>query len=179
MSNRLPIQGEYPTDWDEIGDRTREAAGHRCIRCGHRYKTGEHGKGQWTPCDEKCTHGGPLGMDTLGDVYRVDLGMSAGEAVVAYKDRYCIVAEWRILTVHHCDGDKSNCEWWNLLALCQRCHLQIQCRVNPQTPWFLEHSDWFKPYVAGFYAKKYEGRSITREEAVARMDELLAYERLA
>lgn len=32
---------------------------------------------------------------------------------------------------------------------------------------------------AVFYAKKYEDRLITREEAVARMDELLAYERLA
>lgn len=55
MSNRLHIQGEYPPDWPEIGDRVRAEAGHRCIRCGHRYKTGEHGKGQWTPCDEHCT----------------------------------------------------------------------------------------------------------------------------
>lgn len=33
---------------------------------------------------------------------------------------------------------------------------------------------WFKPYVAGFYAHKYEGREITPQEAVSRMDELLA-----
>ena len=30
------------------------------------------------------------------------------------------------LTVHHLDGIKTNCEWRNLVALCQRCHLHIQ-----------------------------------------------------
>jgi hypothetical protein len=87
-----------------------------------------------------------------------------------------IEAHWRILTVHHLDGNKANDAWWNTLALCQRCHLQIQAKVDPETPWFLEHSDWIKPYVAGFYALKYEGRNITRQEAEARMAELLAYE---
>jgi transcription elongation factor Elf1 len=82
----------------------------------------------------------------------------------------------RILTVHHFDGDKSNDAWWNLLALCQVCHLKVQAKVDPQVPWFLEHSEWMKPYVAGFYAKKYEGHDITREEAIERMEELLAYE---
>ena len=28
-----------------------------------------------------------------------------------------------MLTVHHLDMDKANCAWWNLTALCQRCHL--------------------------------------------------------
>jgi len=83
------------------------------------------------------------------------------------------------LTVHHFDGNKSNDEWWNLMALCQRCHLKVQGRVNPEIPYFLEHSPWAKPYIAGFYAKKYECRLITREEATERMDELLAYERRA
>lgn len=82
----------------------------------------------------------------------------------------------RILTTHHFDGDKANDEWWNLLPLCQVCHLQVQAKVDPHVPWFLEHSEWAKPYVAGFYAWKYEGRKITREEAKARMDELLRYE---
>lgn len=82
----------------------------------------------------------------------------------------------RILTTHHFDGDKSNDAWYNLLPLCQVCHLQIQGKVDPEQPWFLPHSDWLKPYVAGFYANKYEGRNITRDEAVARMDELLSYE---
>lgn len=85
----------------------------------------------------------------------------------------------RILTTHHLDGDKSNDVWWNLLPLCQICHLQIQAKVDPEQPWMFEHSDWFKPYVAGFYAKKYEGRNITREDAIIQMESLLAYERRA
>jgi len=82
----------------------------------------------------------------------------------------------KILTTHHFDGDKANDEWWNLMALCQVCHLKVQARVDPETPWFLEHSAWAKPYIAGFYASKYEGKMITREEAMQRLDELLAYE---
>jgi len=30
------------------------------------------------------------------------------------------------LTVHHLDGNKSNCDYTNLVALCQRCHLHVQ-----------------------------------------------------
>ena len=85
----------------------------------------------------------------------------------------------RILTTHHFDGNKANDEWFNLLALCQRCHLHIQGKVDPEQPWIFEHAEWLKPYVAGFYASKYEGRNITRQEAMERLDELLAYERLA
>lgn len=42
-----------------------------------------------------------------------------------------------ILTVHHLDGDKSNCHVSNLLACCQRCHLQIQATWEPSSviPW--------------------------------------------
>ena len=85
----------------------------------------------------------------------------------------------KILTVHHFNGDKANDSWWNLLALCQVCHLQVQAKVDPETPYFLEHADWLKPYVAGFYAWKYEGNQITMEEAVKRMDELLKHEQMA
>src|SRR3972149_6628883 len=58
----------------------------------------------------------------------------------------------RVLTVHHLDGNKANCEWWNLAALCQRCHLSIQGRVVMERAWLFEHSAWFWPYVAGYYA---------------------------
>ena len=126
MTNRLHIQGSYPKDWNEIGDRVRAEAKGVCIRCGH-----------------------------------------AHDPVNGYA-----------LTVHHFDGNKSNCEWWNLMSLCQRCHLKVQGRVNPEIHYFLEHSEWAKPYVAGFYAKKYEGKLITRQEAIDRMAELLAYERI-
>src|SRR6185312_12784223 len=73
------------------------------------------------------------------------------------------------LTVHHFDGNKSNCVWWNCLALCQRCHLSIQARVDPQQPYMLEHAEWLKPYVAGFYALKYLGMNCTRNEVMAQL----------
>lgn len=82
------------------------------------------------------------------------------------------------LTVHHADNDKSNSRWFNLLALCQRCHLSIQGRVNLDRPWVMfDHSAWFRPYVAGFYAWKYLGIELTREETEVRIDELLQLER--
>lgn len=58
-----------------------------------------------------------------------------------------------VLTVHHLDGDKSNCEDWNLAALCQRCHLKIQARVKMEQLFFLEImpiSGWFKPHFDGY-----------------------------
>ncbi len=42
-----------------------------------------------------------------------------------------------------------------------------------------EHSDWFKPHAAGWYAWKYLNEDITLAEARERQDELLALERLA
>ena len=84
-----------------------------------------------------------------------------------------------VLTVHHLDGDKANCRWWNIPALCQRCHLTIQAKVNMAQVWALEHSDWFKPYAAGYYAFRYLGEGLTRAEVDARMPDLLALERIA
>ena len=89
------------------------------------------------------------------------------------------VASGHVMTVHHLDGDKSNCRWWNLPALCQRCHLSIQGRVCMEQPYIFEHSVWFRPYVAGFYAWKYLTEDLTREQVMARLDELLALERVA
>lgn len=62
-----------------------------------------------------------------------------------------------VLTVHHLDGNKSNCELWNLAALCQRCHLRIQGRVKMDQMFFediLDVSEWFKPHLAGFLMSK-------------------------
>ena len=79
----------------------------------------------------------------------------------------------RVLTVHHLDGDKSNVRWWNLLALCQVCHLSVQARVIPKRPYLWEHSDWAKVYIAGFYAWYYGEREVTRDEALAELEPLL------
>lgn len=59
------------------------------------------------------------------------------------------------LTVHHLDGNKANCEEWNLAALCQRCHLSVQGRVKMEQLFFLEVlpiSGWFKPHYDGYLA---------------------------
>lgn len=179
MSGVLPITGEYPADWKATSDRVWAEAGHRCIRCLHPFKKGEHGKGEWTPCDERCVHGGPIGRQRTDGSMEIlpDPEPLAGGLVTYNGPR--VFAQWRVATVHHFDGAKNNCVWWNLLPLCQRCHLKTQARVNPHVPYIFEHSDWLKPYVAGFYAKKYEGRDITRAEAEADLDRLLALERLA
>lgn len=78
-----------------------------------------------------------------------------------------------VLTVHHLDIDPSNCAWWNLVALCQRCHLHIQHKVVMEQPWMFEHSDWFKPYVAGYYAHLMD-EDESRERVEAQADEIIA-----
>lgn len=174
---RLHTHGEYAEDGPARRLKVREEAGHRCIRCHHPFETGKHGKGEWTPCDEQCTHRGPIRiLRADGERIGIVSNAVAGDILSHY---FGVEAQWRILTVHHFDGDKSNDAWWNTLALCQRCHLTIQCRVDPAIPFFLEHSEWAKPYVAGFYAWKYEGRLITRAEAEERMEALLAHETMA
>jgi 5-methylcytosine-specific restriction endonuclease McrA len=78
-----------------------------------------------------------------------------------------------VLTVHHLDMNPANCEWWNLAALCQRCHLHIQNKVIMERVWMLPHSSWFKPYAAGFYAAMY-GYPTLRVWVEQYMDELIA-----
>ena len=78
-----------------------------------------------------------------------------------------------ILTVHHLDMNPANNAWWNLLACCQRCHLQVQAKVIMERLWIFEHSEWFKPYVAGYYAHLI-GRPEDRYYVLEHLDELLA-----
>jgi 5-methylcytosine-specific restriction endonuclease McrA len=77
------------------------------------------------------------------------------------------------LTIHHADINPSNSRWWNLLCLCQRCHLQIQHKVILERPWFLPHSEWFRPFVAGYYAYC-QGLPDDKEYVMAHIEELLA-----
>lgn len=78
------------------------------------------------------------------------------------------------LTVHHLDLNKSNCEWWNVPPLCQRCHLRIQGKVIIERYWMFEHTDWFKPYVAGYYANE-QGLSTDRDYVEQHLEQLLSY----
>lgn len=61
-------------------------------------------------------------------------------------------SEGRTLTVHHLLPDKSNCEPWNLAALCQVCHLVIQAKVDLKQGFLFpeRHSEWFKKHLAGY-----------------------------
>jgi hypothetical protein len=164
----------YPLAWQTIKHAVREAAGHRCVRCLHPYRStrDEKGPGEWSPCDERCQHGseGVRWRNRMGEWTTVPLNLDADTAQEA---------RWRILTVHHLTGVKADCRWWNLAALCQRCHLTVQGRVlMPRVyPW--EHSAWFKPYAAGWYAWTYLGLELSREETEERIDELLGLERVA
>lgn len=114
-------RGEYPANWKEIAKQVKDAAGWKCVRCGHPHDT---------------------------------------------QSGYC-------LTVHHADADKSNCAWWNLLPLCQRCHLQIQAKVILHRPWYLPHSTWFRPYVAGYYASIH-GFPTDRDYVMSNIEYLLS-----
>jgi 5-methylcytosine-specific restriction endonuclease McrA len=111
----------YTPDWPEVAQKVKDAAGWKCVRCGHMH-------------DRDSGH---------------------------------------ILTVHHLDLNPSNNAWWNTPALCQRCHLHIQGKVIMERPWMLAHSEWFRPYVAGYYAHL-QGRDESREYVEAHMEELIA-----
>ena len=139
---------DYPPDWPKISIAVKEVAGWYCVRCGH---PNEKPK-QLLPCDDRC------------DSARHPGGLNDGRQ--------------RMLTVHHLDGNKENLAWWNLAALCQVCHLHIQGKVVMNREYMFEHSEWFKPYVAGWYAYKYLGLELNRDEVIAQLDELLNLERV-
>jgi hypothetical protein len=135
----------------------------------------------WSPCDLACRHLGPLR-------WRDPVSAEKGRGWLTGRDDVPVQsftengmevqASWRVLTVHHLNGRKFDLRWWNLAALCQRCHLEIQNKVTMERVYPFEHTAWFKPHAAGWYSYVYEGRDIDRDEAVDRLDELLALERM-
>jgi len=178
-----PVTG-YPWQWTQgvrtlstlsdthkgkrLPDLVREQAGHRCVRCQHPFVVGET-PGRWSPCDMRCDHGGPITMIAPDGVPSTRTDDPQG----AIHDGWIVFAEWRVLTVHHL-GAKTDCRWHMLVALCQRCHLAIQGNVVMERAWPWEHSEWFRPYAAAWYASKYLGEELTREQTIGRLDELLA-----
>jgi len=160
--------------------RVRLEAGHRCVRCAHPYMPkGDAAMivgaepswraGGWSACDDRCAHSGPFRWRAVGwEENRWQPCDDKGEGIGWYPEHgewyedalvsvpvEAVEAAWRILTVHHLDGDKANCRWWNLAALCQRCHLEVQAKVVMERIYPHEHSEWFKPYAAGYYAFVY------------------------
>jgi hypothetical protein len=137
---RLAVRGVYPPDWKAVSRRVRDEAGWRCVRCFHPF---DRDIGKPLACDicdlRRCRH---------------QLITARPRGVFNYG-------------VHHLDGDKGNCRWWNLLALDNACHLSVQARVIPERAWLFDHSLWFIPYVCGFYAHYFGSVEITREQAIA------------
>ena len=69
-------------------------------------------------------------------------------------DRQCVrchhehdVETHFVLTVHHLDMDKPNVQPWNLVALCQRCHLRVQGKVDFNQQYMFGHSAWLTPFL--------------------------------
>lgn len=176
--------GEEGTEWEceaclrsgSVKGLVRVESAHRCVRCHHPYYGSE---GEWSSCDEHCHHRGPVRLSYTAEdgspvvAHEHRLATEAG-VVVGYGKR--VEAQWRVLTVHHLTGVKADLRWWNLAALCQRCHLEIQGRVRMEQVYPHEHSPWFKPYAAGYYAASYLAEDLTREQTEERLDELLALE---
>lgn len=186
--NALAADG-YPTAWHlpsfsdgermpPIKDLVREIAGHRCERCGHPYLVGQSDP-RWSRCDAECSHDGPWRMAAPDGVLSTQVPETDADSAALLAAGWRIEAAWRVLTVHHLNGVKYDCRWWNLAALCQRCHLSIQGRVRMEQVYPHEHTAWFKPHAAGYYASVYLNEDLTREETLERLDDLLALERLA
>ena len=135
------------------------------------------GMRHWSPCDIRCAHFGPYRW-RLGEGYPwtyVEQGDEPGRIIADGIAKGAeIQAAWRILTVHHLNERKHDLRWWNLAALCQRCHLTIQRKVTMEDSWPWEHTDWFKPHAAAWYALRYLGEHLTYTATIARLDELLA-----
>jgi hypothetical protein len=170
-----------PRDVLRIPDLVRLAAGHRCVRCQHPYRT-KQSNPEWSPCDAACRHGGEVRWQfTATGKSFVDLKAIPGEVAELLADGTIrdVQARYRVLTVHHLTGEKADCRWWNLAALCQRCHLYVQGRVKMHQVYPFEHTPWFRPYAAGYYAATILGEDLDRPTVERRQDELLALEAVA
>lgn len=64
------------------------------------------------------------------------------------------VVGWRVLTVHHLDGDIENDEDWNLAALCQRCHLSVQSWFVFGQESIFNVPNWLIPHIEGWEASR-------------------------
>ena len=118
-------KSSYPKYWDELAEKVKNEAGWRCVRCHHPHESPK----ERIPCDEQCDLVRHIEISNVAIMF--DQGAWTG-----HPDEYRLPSGlWlhqrqRVLTVHHLDGDKGNSAWWNLAALCQVCHLQIQGKVE-------------------------------------------------
>lgn len=159
---RHEYAGCYPENWPAISLEVKERAGWRCVRCHHPFAPDTS-----SPlfCDEACDRSRGIHRRIRGGEF--DRGNMINTSTAAWLNAINY-------GVHHFDGDKGNCRWWNLMAMCNSCHLKTQSSVIPERPWLLEHSEWAKPYVGGFYAWWFAKREPTRAEVEKDVDLFLA-----
>jgi len=153
-------RGEYPHNWARISYRVKRVHRFRCERCGHPHVPAQPKNGildLWN---------NDFGLEQLAmfpSEWVTGRGRrSVGMARPAYeRDTLCDSlcehdppftnllhkGKPRVLTVHHLDGDKSNCALWNLAALCQVCHLEVQAKVAWEQTYFLPHSPWMTWHI--------------------------------
>lgn len=127
----------------------------------------------WSQCDNQCTHAGPCRAREPGGEWRSVEIERVLDRELWLREGHELQAAWRILTVHHLNERKHDLRWWNLAALCQRCHLVIQRKVKMDRSWPWEHTEWFKPFAAAHYAYKYQGVELAPGNAMADLDRLL------
>lgn len=151
-------RGAYPANWREIARLVKAEAGNRCERCGHPDEP------PWKTAQGRFI---PMWQSRTGSTQRAPSPC----------DKRCYHPpdnKQRMLTVHHLTNQKDDSRWFNLVALCQSCHLKVQGKVWMERGFMLEMADWFKPYAAAYFAWKLLGLELSREQVVARLHELLA-----
>lgn len=112
----------YPDNWDQIASTVKLLAGDRCVKCGH------PPEGAWKVFPDSGKGRAPC--DDLCSHTNDD--------------------SQRVLTVHHLDMFPPNCAWWNLIALCQVCHLTVQARYHLHQYYLLDPPDWLKRHIEGW-----------------------------
>ena len=131
MRTRNENRGEYPWNWRRISYRVKRLHGFRCERCSHPHvpRLDDH-------------HIRDLWLRDWATETRVYRAVVVADSACDDQCRHIGDCKQRTLTVHHLDGDKANCRLWNLAALCQQCHLQIQAKVCWDQTYFGEHIEW-------------------------------------
>ena len=137
----MPIKPEnkdrYPKNWKQISEDIRiNRAKNRCEVCGvPHYAVGHRNEnGNFAPT------GGSIFFDLAGEglsypslnplTYKEAKELAEAENFQdIYGNKYIVI----VLTVAHLDHQPENCDYSNLLAMCQKCHNNYDRRHRNQT----------------------------------------------